>query len=88
MTVAAATTRRSQAVSDATGDLRRVHVPLVGSVTIPPPERVAYYTGMGLLAAFGVIEWPLAVVIAAGHVLADQHMSSRLQGLGEAAEAA
>jgi hypothetical protein len=35
-----------------------------------------------------VIEWPLAMVIVAGHVLADQHMFARLRGLGEAIEAA
>jgi hypothetical protein len=49
---------------------------------------MAYYAGIGLLAAVGLIEWPLAVVIATGHLLADQHMFSRLRGLGEAAESA
>jgi hypothetical protein len=88
MTVATSTARRSQVVEAATRNLRRVRIPLIGSVMIPPPDRVAYYTGMGVLAAIGVIEWPLAVVVAAGHVLADQHMFARVRGLGEAFEAA
>lgn len=88
MTAATSTTRRPHLAADAMRDLRRVHVPLIGMVMVPPPERVAYYTGMGVLAAVGLIEWPLAVVIAAGHVLADQHMFARIRGLGEAAEAA
>jgi hypothetical protein len=65
-----------------------VHVPVVGEVLIPPPDKMAYYAGIGVLAAVGLIEWPLAAVIAAGHVLADQRVFSRLRGLGEAAESA
>jgi hypothetical protein len=57
-------------------------------VVVPPAERVVYYAGVGVLAAAGLIEWPLAVVVAAGHVVADQQMFSRLRGLGEAAEPA
>jgi hypothetical protein len=65
-----------------------VHVPLVGEVMIPPPDRVFFYVGVGVLAAVGIIEWPLAAVVAAGHVMADQRIFSRLRGLGEAAESA
>ena len=84
----ASTTRVSQALGDAGRNLRRVHVPVVGEVMIPPPDRVAYYAGVGVMAALGLIEWPLALVVAAGHVLADQQVFSRLRGLGEAAESA
>jgi hypothetical protein len=88
MTVAAEQRRRSEAIAAVGRNLRRVRVPVVGDVVIPPPDRVAYYAGMGVLAAVGLIEWPLAVVVAAGHVLADQQVFSRLRGLGEAAESA
>ncbi|WP_188197402.1 hypothetical protein [Nonomuraea sp. SYSU D8015] len=27
---------------------------------VPPPERIAYYGALGALAAFGVLEWPVA----------------------------
>lgn len=67
---------------------RRVEVPLLGEMAVPPPDKVAYYAGLGVLAALQVIEWPLAVVITAGHLLADQHMSGLVKGVGEALESA
>jgi hypothetical protein len=86
MTDVASTTRISKALGAAARNVKHVHVPAVGEVVIPPPERVAYYAGMGVLAAVGLIEWPLAVLITAGHVMADQQVFSRLRGLGQAAE--
>jgi len=88
MTVTAQQRQRSEAVAAVGRNLRHVHVPVVGEVVIPPTDRMAYYAGIGVLAAVGLIEWPLAVVVAAGHVLADQPMFSLLRGLGEAAESA
>ncbi|MFI7219290.1 hypothetical protein [Micromonospora maritima] len=67
---------------------RRVEVPLLGEVAVPPPDKLAYYAGIGVLAALQVIEWPLALVITAGHVLADQHFSGLVKGVGEALETA
>ncbi|MET8281361.1 hypothetical protein [Micromonospora sp. NPDC005174] len=63
---------------------RRVALPMLGEVAVPPPDKVAYYAGLGVLAALQVIEWPLALVITAGHVLADQHFSGLVRGVGEA----
>ncbi|RZU72454.1 hypothetical protein EV384_0821 [Micromonospora kangleipakensis] len=67
---------------------RRVEIPMLGEVAVPPPDKVAYYAGLGVLAALQVIEWPLALVITAGHLLADQHMSGLVKGVGEALESA
>ncbi|MER6594664.1 hypothetical protein ABT214_22990 [Micromonospora purpureochromogenes] len=67
---------------------RRVQVPMMGEVAVPPPDKLAYYAGLGVLAALQVIEWPLALVVTAGHVLADQHMSGLAKGLGEALQSA
>ncbi|MEH1055115.1 hypothetical protein V6U89_07875 [Micromonospora sp. CPCC 206171] len=67
---------------------RRVQVPMMGEVAVPPPDKLAYYAGLGVLAALQVIEWPLALVVTAGHVLADQHMSGLVKGLGEALQSA
>ncbi|SBT49829.1 hypothetical protein [Micromonospora auratinigra] len=67
---------------------RRVEIPLLGEVAVPPPDKVAYYAGLGLLAALQVIEWPMALVITAGHLLADQHLSGVVKGVGEALETA
>ncbi|NES15953.1 MULTISPECIES: hypothetical protein [unclassified Micromonospora] len=67
---------------------RRVEVPMLGEMVVPPPDKVAYYAGLGVLAALKVIEWPMALVITAGHLLADQHLSGVVKGMGEALESA
>ncbi|GAB3228374.1 hypothetical protein RMN56_11490 [Micromonospora halotolerans] len=67
---------------------RRVEIPLLGEVAVPPPDKLAYYAGLGVLAALQVIEWPLALVVTAGHLLADQHYSGLVKGVGEALESA
>jgi hypothetical protein len=69
-------------------DSRRTTLPLLGEVAVPPPDKIAYYAGVGVLAAVGEIEWPLALVITAGHLLADQHLSGLARGVGEALETA
>lgn len=59
----------------------RFHVPTMGAAYVrdagrtiathtPPPERLAFYGGLGLAAAFGVIEWPVAAAVGLGMVLA------------------
>ncbi|MGC4744963.1 hypothetical protein ACLQ28_04785 [Micromonospora sp. DT201] len=63
---------------------RRVELPMLGEVAVPPPDKIAYYAGLGVLAALQVIEWPIAVVITAGHLLADQHFSGLVRGVGQA----
>ncbi|MER7440206.1 hypothetical protein [Micromonospora avicenniae] len=67
---------------------RRVQVPLLGEVAVPPPDKIAYYGGLGVLAVLQIIEWPVALVITAGHLLADQHLSGLVKGIGEALETA
>ncbi|MEU5721005.1 hypothetical protein [Micromonospora sp. NPDC047738] len=67
---------------------RRVEIPVLGEVAVPPPDKLAYYAGLGVLAALQVIEWPIALVITAGHLLADQHLSGVAKGVGEALESA
>lgn len=63
---------------------RRMELPMLGEVAVPPPDKVAYYAGLGVLAALQVIEWPIALVITAGHLLADQHFSGLARGVGKA----
>ncbi|MFI7077729.1 MULTISPECIES: hypothetical protein [unclassified Micromonospora] len=66
----------------------RVEIPWLGMVAVPPPDKLAYYAGIGVLTALQVIEWPLALVITAGHLLADQRLSGLAKGIGEALESA
>ncbi|GAA2426472.1 hypothetical protein GCM10010191_43750 [Actinomadura vinacea] len=33
---------------------------------LPPRDRMVYYAGLGALAAFGVVDWPVALAIGVG----------------------
>ena len=66
----------------------RLDVPLVGTVTLPPPEQLAFYAGVGTLAVLEIIEWPVALVLAAGHALAHNRHNQIINEFGEALEAA
>ncbi len=70
------------------GESFAVELPVLGRVTVPPPEQLAYYGGLVLLAAFEIIDWPVAVAVAAGHMLATSQHSEILEQLGEALEEA
>jgi hypothetical protein len=50
----------------------------------PPVEHLAFYAGVGLLAATEIIEWPVALVITAGHILTGLTKRPALAALGEA----
>jgi hypothetical protein len=64
-----------------------------GPVTLPSPGKAAYYASLGLLAAVEIIEWPIAVAVAAGtyvaqHTRADEPALPHLErGHGEPAHA-
>ncbi|HLI36954.1 MAG TPA: hypothetical protein VKV80_06385 [Streptosporangiaceae bacterium] len=45
------------------------------------PERVLWYGGLGALAAFGVIDWPVAAVVGAGTYVARR--MARREAAGE-----
>ncbi|HXT45417.1 MAG TPA: hypothetical protein VN748_15085 [Pseudonocardiaceae bacterium] len=65
-----------------------ITLPGLGTIDLGPPEQLAYLAGIAALAALEIIEWPLACIIAAGHVLADQRRSATLHAFGEALEQA
>jgi hypothetical protein len=64
-----------------------LRVPVIGEVTLPPPEQVAFIGGVVVLAAIGVLEWPVAAILGIGHGLATQAHRKMIRGLGEALEA-
>ena len=68
------------------GESFAMNLPVVGQVEIPRPEQLAYYGGLAALAAFELIDWPVALVIAAGHIMASSHHNRILEELGEAME--
>lgn len=63
-----------------------VDLPVVGRVQIPQPEQLAYFGALGVLAVTEIIEWPVALVLAAGHVLAENQHNRVAQEIGEALE--
>lgn len=70
------------------GETFHVNLPVLGQMEIPRPEQLAYFGGLAALAALELIDWPVAVVIAAGHLLASNHHNKILEELGEAMEEA
>ncbi|BBZ10831.1 hypothetical protein BST20_25665 [Mycobacterium branderi] len=84
-------TRRSTSQREAVDHIREgetffVNLPVVGRVEVPRPEQLAYYGGLAALAAFELIDWPVALVIAAGHIMASNHHNKLLEELGQAME--
>jgi hypothetical protein len=65
-----------------------VTLPIVGRVRIPRPEQVAYFGALGVLAAVEIIDWPIALAIAAGHVLVNNEHNRVAEQIGEALEEA
>ncbi len=85
--------RRQTSQAEAVEHIRKgqtfaVDLPVFGRVTIPHPEQLAYYGGLVLLAAFEIIDWPVAVAVAAGHILASNQHNQILEQIGEALEEA
>ncbi|MBV9846743.1 MAG: hypothetical protein JOZ47_17000 [Kutzneria sp.] len=66
----------------------RITVPFLGTVKLPAAEELAFLGGVGVLAVVGAIEWPVAVVLGAGHALATNRRDKVLREFGEALEKA
>lgn len=65
-----------------------VTLPVVGRVKVPHPEQLAYYGALGILAAVEIIDWPVALLLGAGHMLMQNEHSQTARELGEALEEA
>jgi hypothetical protein len=63
-----------------------VDLPAVGRVRMPHPEQVAYFGALAVLAAIEIIDWPIALAIAAGHVLVQNQHNRVVEEVGEALE--
>ena len=62
--------------------------PWSGSLTLPAPEHLAFYAGVGAMAVFGIMEWPVVAALVVGHTLVTAQHNKVLQSLGEALEEA
>ena len=63
-----------------------VTLPSLGRINLGPPDQLAYFAGIATLTALEMIEWPVAAILAAGHLLAEQRRSNTLHAFGEALE--
>jgi cation-transporting ATPase I len=44
---------------------------------VPPPDQLAFYGGLGVLAALNVINWPVALAIGAGAAVVARRINAR-----------
>jgi hypothetical protein len=54
-----------------------VRLPVVGKVTVPPPDQLAFFGVLGALAAVELIDWPVALAIGVGEAVLARHFSDR-----------
>ena len=59
-----------------------VRIPAVGQVTVPPPDQLAFYGVLGVLAGVGALEWPVAVAIGVGQAVVVRHLGDTPQPAG------
>ncbi len=55
----------------------------MGTMQLPSKGTLAYFVGIGALAAFGILEWPVAAVVGIGHLLAQQRGNAVLEEFGQ-----
>ncbi len=87
----AATTKSPAVVNKAVNkavdkDATKVRMPVVGEVVLPPAEHLVFYVSIAAMTAIELLEWPVALVIGIGKILADNRSSTRLRAVGEAME--
>ncbi len=77
-----------QRAAEQAGERTSIHVtlPALGRINLGPPDQLAYLAGIAALTALELIEWPVAAVLAVGHLLTEQRRSSTLHAFGEALE--
>jgi|SRR5947209_8481174 len=56
----------------------------LGVITLPAPQRLAWYGGITVIAVLGLVEWPVAALLATGHLLAEDHHNRLIHDFGEA----
>jgi hypothetical protein len=58
----------------------------MGTIRLPEPRRLAFYGGIAALAALGIVDWPVAVVLGIAHKLAEDDHHQSLCEFAEALE--
>jgi hypothetical protein len=80
---------KSTPSSDQSAQQRSVTLPVLGlRVPLPTAERAIYYGGIAGLVAAELIEWPVALVVLAGHEILMRSRNPLVREVGKAAESA
>ncbi|MGH3490745.1 MAG: hypothetical protein ACRDP8_22910 [Actinopolymorphaceae bacterium] len=81
---------RSRSAADQAVAANDLHLtlPIVGPVSLPAPQHLAWYAGVATLTIAGLLEWPVALVIAVGHLLGEDHHNRLIEDFGSALEQA
>jgi hypothetical protein len=58
----------------------------VRPATALPHPRFTWYVGVAVMAAFEVVEWPLAILMMLGHEIAHRSHSEALRDFAEGVE--
>jgi hypothetical protein len=66
--------------------MARVTVPLINFTIEVPRELIPFYVGLGAVVALELVDWPIALLIAAGHTLGSRSHNQVLRELGEGLE--
>jgi hypothetical protein len=53
---------------------------LAGAMPTGMPGRVLWWGGLAALAAFDIVEWPVAIIVGAGEWVAEQYAKAAAQG--------
>jgi hypothetical protein len=64
----------------------RMRVPMLGAVSLPAADQLAYLGGIGVLIGLGLVEWPVGALLGAGHLLAARRGNKILADFGKALE--
>jgi hypothetical protein len=56
----------------------------IGTVRLPSPRQLAFYGGIAALGVFGIVDWPVVLVIGIGHLLAEDRHHKLLADFGKA----
>lgn len=65
-----------------------ISLPIIGQVSIPPVEDLAWYAGIGLLGASGLVDWPILAIVVTGKILSEVKGNKAISNLGSSLEEA
>ncbi len=65
-----------------------IRLPVVGRVSVPPPDELALYGALAILAATGLIDWRVAAAIGVAHAVTMRHITDHAKAEQTTEEAA